>query len=266
MAAGRARELPRPHSPYHPARPANPDDPADPPGGASTMAPTVVITCPECDKQITAPATLEGKKIRCKGCGNTFVVRTSAAEEEETAPPAKPAAKPKPAPQPAGPKAKEKIKAKSPSRPADDDDPNPYKVTDMDLRPRCPHCAGEMEEGDVICLHCGYNTQTRIRANTKVTIEHDFFDWFMHLLPVALCILVFIGMIGNIVFLLLFFTPIIEAHKEEWWNFGPRAMQLWGCIFSLAIMFFCARFVIKRLVWDLHPPENIQKVERREGQ
>lgn len=232
------------------------------------MAPTVVITCPECEKQITAPVTLDGKKIRCKGCGHTFVVRADVGEKDEPGPPAKPkpkpAAKAKPAPQPA--RAKAKAKAKAPGKPADDDDPNPYQVTDIDLTPRCPHCAGDMEPGDVICLHCGYNTQTRMRANTRVTIEHDFLDWFLHLLPVGLCILLIFAQIGNIVFLLLFLTPIIEANKEAWWNFGPRAMQLWGSVLSLAIIFFCARFSIIRLVWHLRPPEKLKKEERRAGE
>ena len=76
------------------------------------MATTIVISCPECDKQIKAPAELEGKKIRCKGCGHTFVVRASAAAGDGDGPAAKPAKK-KPAPPPA--KAKAPAKGKQPA-------------------------------------------------------------------------------------------------------------------------------------------------------
>ena len=44
---------------------------------------TKTATCPECKKQMKAPAELEGKKIRCKGCGTPVPVKAAA--------PAKPA-------------------------------------------------------------------------------------------------------------------------------------------------------------------------------
>src|SRR5437763_110466 len=60
----------------------------------------------------------------------------------------------------------------------EEDDPNPYDVTDLDLTPRCPHCAGEMESRDaVVCLHCGYNVQTREKAQTVKTIKNTFAEW-----------------------------------------------------------------------------------------
>src|SRR5262249_58790034 len=128
------------------------------PRGRPTMAATITISCPDCKKQMKAPAHLEGKKVRCKECGATFAVKAPA--------PARAAPEPKPAP------AKDKVKpAKGGGKPAapakaaarrsvhddpDDDNPNPYGVTDIDLAPRCPYCAHALDGEDaIICLNCG---------------------------------------------------------------------------------------------------------------
>ena len=37
------------------------------------MPASITIVCPECDKEMKAPADVAGKKIRCKGCGAMFV-------------------------------------------------------------------------------------------------------------------------------------------------------------------------------------------------
>src|SRR5262249_35328875 len=74
-------------------------------GGRTTMADTISISCPDCKKQMKAPAHLEGKKVRCKECGATFAVKAPA--------PARAAPEPKPAP------AKDKVKpAKGGGKPA----------------------------------------------------------------------------------------------------------------------------------------------------
>jgi hypothetical protein len=223
------------------------------------MATTIVTTCPECDKEIKVPANLEGKKIRCKGCENVFVVQATApAKTKPAKPAAKPAAKKGPAPQ----GAKAPTKAAPPKPEDDEDNPNPYGVTHENLTARCPHCAAELESEDaVICLICGYNTQTRARHEITKTIEHNWIDWTFWLAPGIICVLVFLGAIGGIVFLLVLSTPIIDdaIKQEAWWAFAPRMMQLWGTILGLATMFFTARFAIKRLILHPRPPEKIKK-------
>src|SRR5262249_5449663 len=91
-------------------------------GGAAMASPSVV-SCPQCQKQIKAPPELEGKKVRCKGCGNTFAIQA------------------RPAP--------------SPARKADEEeeDSNPYGIrAEEEEIPRCPICAKEMESKDaVVC-------------------------------------------------------------------------------------------------------------------
>ena len=99
------------------------------------MADFLTIACPECGKQMKAPAELAGKKVRCKACGEVFPVSGSPAK---AAPQAAPKAAPKAAPQAAPPP--------KPSRPDLDDfdeemgDGKPYDVTTTDLGPRCPEC------------------------------------------------------------------------------------------------------------------------------
>jgi hypothetical protein len=226
------------------------------------MATPIVTTCPECAKEIKVPANLEGKKIRCKDCENVFVVKAAAADK-----PAKPAAKPaakapaKPAakkgPAPKGAKAPAR---EAPPKPAEDEEnANPYGMTEEDLTPRCPHCAHELEEGDIICLSCGYNTHTRARHGTTVSVEHNAFDWTLWLAPPIICIILALGLIGGEVFLWTSMAAIVEENKEAWWAFAPRAMSLWGTILSLAIQFFCVRFAIKRLCFHPRPPEKVKK-------
>src|SRR5262245_36147539 len=121
---------------------------------------TLTVTCPNCQKQIKAPAELQGKKIRCKACEQVFVVQP---DRPVKANPAKPAAaaKGKP-PAQAAPPAPEAPLDVVPLADDDEDNPNPYGLTEETFAPRCPHCAYELESADAkVCLNCGYNTATR---------------------------------------------------------------------------------------------------------
>jgi DNA-directed RNA polymerase subunit RPC12/RpoP len=209
------------------------------------MADTILLSCPECNKQLRTPSNLQGKKIRCKACGHTFLAKAQDEGEHVQAGPGK-------------------GKAKAPAKkgPKSDLEPdfNPYAVTDTDLSTRCPHCAGEMESEDaVICLHCGYNTQTRERHEVKMTYHMTGTDVFLWLLPGIVCALVFFSLIGFIIFLIISLKDIVEANKEAWWVFGLKAMQVWGTVISLAIMFFCAKFAIRRLIQNPTPPERLKR-------
>jgi DNA-directed RNA polymerase subunit M/transcription elongation factor TFIIS len=199
------------------------------------MAATITITCPECDKQIKAPAEVVGKKVRCKACGHVFPVKA----------PGAPAAKAAAAP---------------PPKPHDEDDEgsDPYGVSDLKLTARCPNCAYEMEsEESVICLHCGYNTQSRLQARLKKTHDVTGLDYFLWLLPGISCI---IGIILLIVWDIWFCTEIEDLVKDEWYEFvGAAAVRLWQTIGSIFIMFGLLMFAIKRLIFNYTPPE----VEKR---
>lgn len=168
---------------------------------------------------------------------------------DDNAPLAPPPPKPDPAPKAA------------PARKNDDgEDANPYGVTDIDLAPRCPHCAQEMEGEDaVICLNCGYNTQTREKGTVKLTIAHTPFEHFVWLLPGIVCGLVVIGFALFIAFLWLWMDKAAQKDPEAWWTFfNAFPTQVWGSVISAGIIWLAGRFAFKRLVLHPKPPEKLK--------
>jgi predicted Zn finger-like uncharacterized protein len=209
------------------------------------MADAVVVSCPECSTKIKVREELQGKKVRCKGCGHTFVAPVGPPRKTSPGPTA--------------------IKTKAPPRPArdaeDEDAANPYGVTQLDLSPRCPHCAKEMESADaIVCLNCGYNTQTREHIRTKKTIQQTGQDKFMWLLPGLLCILLIFFCLGFDVFFVVGLLDWWKAIAYDWelpslaWG-----INVWVGIISLFIIFYAARFAVRRLILNPSPPE----VEKR---
>jgi hypothetical protein len=217
------------------------------------MAEAITIACPECDKKLTVAAAAVGKKVRCKGCEHVFVVAAPAAKK--AAPAKAPAADPKKKPPDA------KAGKAKPAKPQVDDDDeensNPYGVTSLDTAPRCPDCANEMEEGAVICLHCGYNTQTRQQFSTRKVHDTTAGDRILWLLPGILCVLAIILLIVADIF---YVTKMQDLVEGEWYDFvGGGAFKLWFVIFSLFGMFFAGMFAVKRLLIDNVPPEVEKK-------
>jgi DNA-directed RNA polymerase subunit RPC12/RpoP len=239
------------------------------------MATTIAVSCPECHKQIKAPPDLQGKKIRCKACGHVFVVKASRpakrkpqAEEEAQVLPLDDEVLPVQEDKDALDQVKavpaRKASAPAKKKKADDDDEensNPYGVTDTDLRTRCPHCAGELEDGQVICLECGYNTVERTRITKVVkTIEHDFWDWFLWLLPGGLCVVVVLGMIvWDILYWLLAEKMFDKDNTWYGWLLCHYGIKIWMVIVSLFFIFYAGRFAVKRLIFNYRPPEKIKK-------
>ncbi len=196
------------------------------------MANTITIICPECEKSLKAPPEVVGKKIRCKGCGHTFAARAPQAGK-----PGKPAAKKKP----------------------DEEEEGAYGVTEEYLGPRCPDCANAMEEGDIICLHCGYNTVTRQKVRPRKVRETTGGDVFFWLLPGILCALGVILLItADMLYIFLIDKDMFE---EAWYDFiGGKMLKMWTSIGLLFIIFFLGRFAVKRLIFDNKPPEVEEKM------
>ncbi len=234
---------------------------------------TIFISCPECDKQIKAPANAVGKKIRCKSCEHVFVVKAPndglvKAPNKPAPPPAKPAKSDKPA---------SPAKPAKPSSPADDeDDPNPYGVAQIYEVPRCPQCAHEMEEGAILCLGCGFNTRTRERVGTRKVKDVTGGDKFVWQLPGILAAVGVVLLIGY-AFFHFFALPgilvdnwdqLIDKHssrievlkKEEDIDLWKGALIHPGVVvwIFVPIIFGCyrlTRFAIKRLIYESEPPE-----------
>jgi DNA-directed RNA polymerase subunit M/transcription elongation factor TFIIS len=210
---------------------------------------TLITSCPACKKQIKIPADVEGKKIKCKGCGTVFVAVSTAVKPES------PTAKPKPA--------GDVYKAMDDD---DDGDGKPYDVTSLDQAPRCPFCTEELEEGAIVCLNCGYNTETRQRAATRRVKDPTGAEWFWWLLPSILCILLFFTCFGELINIVLGYFLLREEReaqiKETWGDFESFGRScsncwiLWLSIFCIWIMWLTGKYAFKRLVYHFRPPEE----------
>jgi hypothetical protein len=214
------------------------------------MASTITITCPECDKTLRAPREVLGKKIRCKECGATFSARAARAAEDLEDDEDRPAPKPKKAPA-AKPVA---TKAKQDKPKGEEDEDSPYGVTSEYLGPRCPSCANAMEEGDRICLHCGYDTETRVQSRTRKVRHVSGGDLFLWLLPgIALAILTLGLLTGQTLYIIFI---VRETFGEAWYDFvGSLGMKVWTSVVVLFICYFTGRFAIIRLCIENSPPE-----------
>ena len=214
---------------------------------------TLVITCPDCKKQMKVPETVRGKKVRCKECGAAVPVPAGRAPETRVTTP--------------------EAQAKMAKLSEEEEAKNPYGVTETSLAPRCPHCAYEIDPPDAtICLHCGYNMIKRQRVGSMVTYERTFGDWLMWVGPGILALL---G-VGALVCFCLYFhywlpyemmsqkdadTLMGDRMKamelDGGWMFFP-GIELWLIVICVWLAWKCLRFAFKRLVLDYTPPEKIK--------
>jgi hypothetical protein len=200
----------------------------------------ILITCPECKKQLKGPAEMQGKRVRCKACGQVFAVRAPA--PDKSAPASKKAA-------PAA-----KAKTAPPPPPEEENAKNPYGLTEFVLATRCPQCAAEMESEDsIICLNCGYNTQLRQRMTTISTYAQTPLDWMIWLAPGILCALASLTGIGTICFLWLVLPGLAAG---AWW--GHLSIQIYGSALAAGIAWMAGKFAYKRLVKNPRPPEKFK--------
>jgi DNA-directed RNA polymerase subunit RPC12/RpoP len=236
------------------------------------MATTIAVSCPECRKQIKAPPEVQGKKIRCKACGHVFLVKPTRAGKSQPAEEdlvqvlpledevvVQPLDEEDPLDQVKAVPARKRAAPAKKKIDDDEEDSNPYGVTDTELATRCPHCAGALDEGQVICLECGYNTITRERV-TKVlkTIEHNFWDWFLWLLPGVVCALVAVGLITWDILYCIFAESIFDVQTWYGWLLCHYGIKIWMVIISLFGVWYAGKFAVRRLIFNYRPPEKIK--------
>jgi DNA-directed RNA polymerase subunit M/transcription elongation factor TFIIS len=195
------------------------------------------VACPKCSDVFRASEDVLGKRIRCPACGFAFTVE----KFTDAMAVAKPTAKPKP------------------KKDDDDDaDANPFGVKTLDLAPRCPNCANEMESEDaVICLFCGYNTQTRRIGKTKKVRHITGGDRAKWLLPGIACLLGIVVLIITQAAYVLLFGDAMRG-KDYWlWNMlCSEPSYLWMTMITCGIIWGMGRFAFKRLILEPTPPED----------
>src|SRR5207237_236793 len=133
---------------------------------------------------------------------------------------------------------------------------NPYKLSDIMHSSRCPQCAGDMEDGDVICLTCGYNTQTRQRTFTVKAYESTTLDWTIWWLPGIGCALLTLALIGTIVYLWVGIIHLDDKGELVQWKF---AMKIWGSVIATGLGWITGKFAFKRLILHSRPPEKLMR-------
>lgn len=212
------------------------------------MASTITIICPECDTALKASSDLVGKKIRCKACGATFAARDAA-----------PGARAAPAPAKAA-KAPAKAAPAKPTKPVmEEEDNRPYGITEEYLGRRCPDCANALEDEDIICLHCGYNTNTRERARTRKVRDTTPMDYFMWLLPGIACALLVLSLLGFDLWYI--FGTKMEDFGDAWYGFiASQGAKIWVNVVLLNIVYIAGKFAVRRLVFNYKPPEIEEKM------
>lgn len=212
------------------------------------MADSPIITCPECKKKFKGKGNLEGKKIKCPFCAEPFVVPVTmsvqdkiAADKAAVAGGAAPGA---PAEQP-----RKRIVFED-----EDDNPNPYGVTELDIAPRCPNCTQKMASPEAfICLNCGYNTLTREIGKTEKSISHTSGEIFSHLLPAFIVV----GIIFLLILLHGFYSlvlPGLITGDARW--LVHESLRFWLCLIVLGLTWPLGSFAYKRIVVNTSPPEK----------
>ncbi len=242
----------------------------------------VEIQCPECDNPLKVPDEVLGKKIKCKQCGTAFVAKDPRAKPSKPGGAAKPtkpgagvAVKKEKAPEPE-PKKEEPKPSPATLRFQDDDDegakPNPLGVINESDVPRCPFCAKELDPPDaVVCIHCGFNNVTRVRAESKKVWAPDASDWMNHLGPGVIALVLCVALIVFDVICLLNMrewmtgsfleteTPDVTDPSRKKMLVKPGAFIaiIWAA--TVLPIVGTGRFAIKRLAIEYMPTEKLKK-------
>lgn len=237
------------------------------------MPATLDVSCPNCGKSLKVPAELAGKRVKCKGCDEVFPVPAPKAAAKPAA--AKPAAKPAPKPESGAkpPPPPPPDKSKKPFLDDDDEDdgqaPKPMAVLKDDEAARCPGCAKELDPPDAeVCLNCGYNNRTRLKAGQRVVIENDAVDWLSHLAPGILALVLALGLIGGNIYAGINMRGWMEGSFLELDEkdlagrkkmiVPPGAFIALGAAISAAVVVPASVFAFKRLILNATPPEKVK--------
>jgi hypothetical protein len=211
-----------------------------------------IITCPACTKKFKGKEGITGKRIKCPLCATPFVVSEAIADQ------AKDEAEDNGSDGPGF-----QLKADDPKAPLkkervtwdkEDENSNPYALGQFEDWPRCPNCANRLEHAKaVICLYCGYNTQTREWGKTVKAMGVTGAQHFAHLLPGIF----FLIMLLLFVYGILFFALNLPGLVVNTWAsfFDHESMRMWINLLLLGFMWAFGMLAFRRLVLNPKPKE-----------
>jgi hypothetical protein len=209
-----------------------------------------IITCPACTKKFKGKEGIEGKRIKCPLCSTPFVVPADGGAQVKAGP---------------GKEGSFQLKQQAEAAPAqghqrvvwtkEDEDGTPYQMGEFDESPRCPNCAKLLEHAKaVICLHCGYNTQTREWGQTVRAMSVTGGQHFVHLLPGFFFLFMLLLLIVGILFFSINLPPIIAG---TWASFlDHESMRMWIILVAMAAMWAFGTLAFRRLVLYPKPKEK----------
>ncbi|HYV34959.1 MAG TPA: hypothetical protein VE988_04590 [Gemmataceae bacterium] len=194
------------------------------------------IACPKCSQTFRSSDDVIDTRIRCPLCGVAFVVEEFVSDD-------------------APPIARAKPKAKSAEG---EQDKNPYGVTDISIKARCPNCANEMASEDaIICLYCGYNTQTRTLGKTKKVVHQTGVDKAAWLWPgIGAVIGIFYLVLQQICFILWFGADAKGTNSTVLSLLFNEPIYIWTTLIVIAVIWKLGQFAFNRLILEPTPPEQ----------
>ena len=212
------------------------------------MAESPIIVCPECDKKFRSKADVRGKKIKCPFCEELFLVplgdkaASAAIQDKSKGKAAASASESAPIPL-AG------------DSPEEEENDNPYGVTTLDLAPRCPNCANEMESADaVVCLTCGYNTLTREWGKTEKRLGVTAGRHFVYLLPGLISMMCLFGCVTRMLLRDIYLPYWVADIPVLNWQ-DHESVRMWESLFDVAAIFALGRYSYRRFIVKPLPEE-----------
>lgn len=213
-----------------------------------------IITCPACTKKFRGKEGITGKRIKCPLCATPFVVSEAVAAQAKVDADAEsgdgPGFQLKAEEATAKPLKKERV-----TWDKEDENSNPYALGQFEDFPRCPNCANRLDHAKaVICLHCGYNTQTREWGKTVKTMGVTGAQHVAHLLPGIFFLIMLMLFIYGILFFALSLPPLVV---NTWaWFFDHESMRMWIIGLLLLFMWAFGMLAFRRLVINPKPKEK----------
>jgi DNA-directed RNA polymerase subunit RPC12/RpoP len=207
--------------------------------------PIVNIDCPKCRQTFRSSDEVKDTRIKCPLCGVAFVVKKFASDDET----------PKVHEEPEGPN--NPTQQTKPE--VEEEDANPYGVKTVTLAARCPNCANEMVNATaIVCVYCGYNTQTRSLGKTKRVVQQTGVDTFKWLMPGFLCVAgVFVLVLLQVVYV-VYLGPSYRIEEGVLWGLlFNEPVYLWLTMILVGVIWGIGRFAFKRLILEPTPPENV---------